>query len=92
MIMDKFQHNYKPKPDEQIASLAKLTSGQFYYMDKFLLLSVGSDLCLYKYALDLAANDLKRYDRRSRFKLVTKLPHPAAQSLTAFAAPTGFYS
>ena len=58
---------------------------QFYYMDKFILLSAGNALKLYKYALDLTVNDLKRYQRRSRYRVVASLAH-TAQSVTAFAA------
>lgn len=38
----------------------QVQSGQFYFMDKFLLLASGSFLLLYKYHIDATKNDVQR--------------------------------
>jgi len=88
-------HNFKPKegepPNEPFAK-DSLGHCQFYYMDKFILLAAKNSLRLYKYALDLSTNDLKRYAKKSRYKLVTSIGYAAAQSITALQAPNTFHS
>ena len=34
--------------------------GQFYYMDKFILMTCGNTFYLYKYILDTVKSDIKR--------------------------------
>ncbi|XP_060081594.1 WD repeat-containing protein 27-like [Ylistrum balloti] len=65
--------------------------GRFYYMDKFILLTSGSTMFMYKYHLDLTKQDIKRYLSKSRYKLVTSFSLEA-QQITALSAVNGFYS
>ncbi|OWF38257.1 WD repeat-containing protein 27 [Mizuhopecten yessoensis] len=65
--------------------------GRFYYMDKFILLTSGSTLFMYKYHLDLTKQDIKRYLSKSRYKLVTSFSLET-QQITALSAVNGFYS
>ncbi|XP_033734815.1 WD repeat-containing protein 27-like [Pecten maximus] len=65
--------------------------GRFYYMDKFILLTSGSTVYMYKYHLDLTKQDIKRYLSKSRYKLVTSFSLEA-QQITALSAVNGFYS
>ncbi len=42
--------------------LKEVTDAQFYYLDKFILLSCGNSLHLYKYYIDTARpDDIRRY-------------------------------
>ena len=36
--------------------------GQFYFMDKFILLASGNALNMYKFHVDTSKSDVKRYD------------------------------
>ncbi|XP_076812157.1 WD repeat-containing protein 27-like [Clavelina lepadiformis] len=70
-----------------------LTHAQFYYLDKFLLASLGNSLHLYKYALQEGTkDDVKRYLNQSKQKLVGTWPMTSARSITCLASPNNFYS
>jgi WD40 repeat protein len=96
LVANRCVHNFKVDkkgdPPNTPFGKGKVVDAQFYYMDKFILLAAGSELRLYKYSLDFSVNDLKRYQRKSKYRLVTSLGHGALQSVTALAAPNTFYS
>ncbi|XP_078674143.1 WD repeat-containing protein 27-like isoform X2 [Branchiostoma floridae x Branchiostoma belcheri] len=65
---------------------------QFYYMDKFVLLTSGSAINMFKFHLDPTKDDIKRYQTKSRYKLVKTLTMEKTQQITALSAVNGFYS
>ncbi|PVD27117.1 hypothetical protein C0Q70_12268 [Pomacea canaliculata] len=91
-----FSHNFKEtqssgKSKDATAFLKEVKGAQFFYMDKFILLIVCNCLCLYKYHLDGSKDDIKRYQVKSKYKLVKQWESPS-QNLTALAAVNSFYS
>ena len=67
---------------------------QFFYLDKFLLLTSGPDLCLYAYAIqnDLSSSDdIKRYLNLNTWKLALRATQ-SVHSITACSAANAFYS
>ena len=44
-----------------------ISEALFYYVDKFVLLSSGNSLFMYKYYLDFTKDDLKRLERTDSF-------------------------
>ncbi|XP_046849927.1 WD repeat-containing protein 27-like [Xenia sp. Carnegie-2017] len=69
-----------------------LNRAAFYYVDKFILISSGNFLHLYKYHLDFNKDDLKRYRSKGHYKLVTSLSLDKALNMTSFTCINGFYS
>jgi WD40 repeat protein len=69
----------------------EVRGAQFFYMDQFMLVAVGNQLCLYKFHLDPTKDDIRRYLTKSRYKLV-KSWETCSQNFTALAAPNTFYS
>ena len=69
----------------------EVKGAQFFYMDKFVLVITGNLLCVYKYLVDRAKDDIKRYLTKSRYKLV-KSWETDSQNFTALAAINTFYS
>ncbi|KAJ8385477.1 hypothetical protein AAFF_G00185730 [Aldrovandia affinis] len=67
-------------------------SAQFYYLDKFLLLSSGSSLHLYLYHLDMVRDDIKRYHQKSQCKLAGKLGMSSGTDITCASAINQFFS
>ncbi|XP_059842729.1 WD repeat-containing protein 27 isoform X2 [Hypanus sabinus] len=67
-------------------------SAQFYYMDKFLLFSSGSEFQLHKYHLDTSRDDIKSYRKKSKHKLVGKFKMAATQEISCLSAVNDFYS
>ena len=45
---------------ENVPFAKEVKHARFYYLDKFLLLTSGGNLFLYKYHLDLEKQDIKR--------------------------------
>ncbi|XP_041468720.1 WD repeat-containing protein 27-like [Lytechinus variegatus] len=66
--------------------------GQFYYVDRFVLLMSSSSLFMYKYHLDTKVDDIKRYQTNSRYKLVKQFQLGKAQQITAMSAINTFNS
>lgn len=70
-----------------------ISYGQFYYMDKFLILSFGNSYGLYSYHINHGPqDDVKRYLDRNHYKLVHMFKVPDVQSLTCLASPNNVYS
>lgn len=70
-----------------------ISYGQFYYMDKFLMLSFGNSFGLYSYHIDHGPrDDVKRYLDKNQYKLVSLFNVSEAQSLTCLASPNNIYS
>ncbi|XP_051775311.1 WD repeat-containing protein 27 isoform X2 [Erpetoichthys calabaricus] len=65
---------------------------QFYYMDKFLLLSSGPSLQLFMYHLDTLTDDIKRYKKKSFCRLAEKFLMTSGTEITSFSAVNEFYS
>ncbi|XP_011671118.2 WD repeat-containing protein 27 [Strongylocentrotus purpuratus] len=66
--------------------------GQFYYVDRFVLLMSANSLFMYKYHLDTKVDDIKRYQTNSRYKLVKQFQMEKAQQITAMSAINTFNS
>ncbi|RXM34410.1 Endoplasmic reticulum lectin 1 [Acipenser ruthenus] len=69
-----------------------IRSAQFYYMDKFILLSSGPSLQLFVYHLDTNREDIKRYKQKSVCKLVEKFQMTSSTEVTCLSAVNEFYS
>ncbi|XP_041063528.1 WD repeat-containing protein 27 [Carcharodon carcharias] len=67
-------------------------SAQFYYMDKFLLFSSGSEFQLHQYHLDTSRDDIKSYKRKSKSRLVGKFKMAGTQEISCLSAVNDFYS
>ncbi|XP_053373699.1 WD repeat-containing protein 27-like isoform X2 [Mercenaria mercenaria] len=65
--------------------------GQFYFMDKFILLCVGNQLLMYKYHIDTTKNDIQRYLPQSKYKLVQEWSMES-QQVSAMSAINSFLS
>ncbi|XP_008428109.1 WD repeat-containing protein 27 isoform X1 [Poecilia reticulata] len=68
-----------------------IRGAQFYYLDKFLVLTSGPSLYLYLYNVDLTRDDVKRYKHRSIIKLASCIT-PSASDITALSAVNDFLS
>ncbi|KAI6646440.1 WD repeat-containing protein 27 isoform X1 [Oopsacas minuta] len=67
---------------------------QFFYVDKFILLTQGAELCLYAYALENThkhTDDLKRYLNLNTWKQALRVTQ-SVHSITACSAANAFYS
>ena len=64
---------------------------QFYFMDKFILLTYGSVLALYKYHVSSQKDEIKRYNSQNRYKLVSSWETDST-CFTASAAVNSFMS
>jgi len=71
---------------------SEIRHSQFYYLDKFLLLSSSNSLFLFTHHLDPNKSDLKRYKTASRYKLVKELVISEVQSIVTTSAVNAFYS
>uniref|UniRef100_UPI00398EF949 WD repeat-containing protein 27 isoform X2 n=1 Tax=Pristiophorus japonicus TaxID=55135 RepID=UPI00398EF949 len=67
-------------------------SAQFYYMDKFLLFSSGSEFQLHRYHLDTSRDDIKSYKKKSKSRLVGKFKMAGTQEISCLSAVNDFYS
>ncbi|XP_038671871.1 WD repeat-containing protein 27 isoform X5 [Scyliorhinus canicula] len=67
-------------------------SAQFYYMDKFILFSSGSEFQLHRYLLDTSRDDIKSYKRKSKSRLVGKFKMTDTQEICCLSAVNDFYS
>ncbi|XP_063773821.1 WD repeat-containing protein 27 isoform X3 [Pseudophryne corroboree] len=65
---------------------------QFYYLDKFILLSSGAEIQVMRYYLDDCKDDVKRYKQKSICKPVQKLQMDSAMEITGLSAVNDFYS
>ncbi|KAM4041950.1 WD repeat-containing protein 27 [Anomaloglossus baeobatrachus] len=65
---------------------------QFYYMDKFILLSSGCEIQLMKYYLNDCKEEIKRYKQSGVCKPVQTLHMESAVEITALSAVNDFYS
>ncbi|XP_060577930.1 WD repeat-containing protein 27-like isoform X2 [Ruditapes philippinarum] len=65
--------------------------GQFYFMDKFILLCVGNQLLMYKYYIDTNKNDIQRYLAQGKYKLVQEWG-VESQQVTSMSAINSFLS
>ncbi|XP_065943143.1 WD repeat-containing protein 27 [Magallana gigas] len=81
-----------PKKDKENAQFPKeIKNAQFYYMDRFLILTSSNTLYMYKYHLDPTKQDIKRYVSKSKYKQVQSFTMDA-QYITALSAVNDFYS
>ncbi|XP_034041297.1 WD repeat-containing protein 27 [Thalassophryne amazonica] len=69
-----------------------IRNAQFYYLDKFVLLSSGPNLFLYLYDVDVTCDDIKRYEKRSVIKLAKQFKVTSATGITALSAVNDFCS
>ncbi|XP_016068435.1 PREDICTED: WD repeat-containing protein 27 [Miniopterus natalensis] len=65
---------------------------QFYYLDAFILLSVGPEFQLLTFHLDTGRDEIKRYKQKSRCSPVFRLPTTGAAEITSLSAVNEFYS
>ncbi|KAK2193214.1 hypothetical protein NP493_16g01035 [Ridgeia piscesae] len=81
------------KPDKENKAYTKpVKFAQFYYVDKFLLLTCGNIFYLYKFHLDTRKSDIKRYLSNNRYKVVSTFEMVQSQQITAFSAVNSFHS
>ncbi|XP_074657849.1 WD repeat-containing protein 27-like [Tubulanus polymorphus] len=92
IVLDKSFSNFDKDDKENSPFTKAIKHAQFYYMDKFILLTCGNSFSLYKYHLDPVKSDIKRYVSSSRYKLVKKFQMDNMQSISAFTAVNSFYS
>ncbi|XP_064622428.1 WD repeat-containing protein 27-like [Lineus longissimus] len=99
MIIDTMRHNMdidkegKPRSTKENPLFTKeLRHAQFYFMDKFIMLTSGNAFYLYKYHLDPSKSDIKRYLTNNRYRLVKTFQMEEAQGITAFTAVNSFNS
>uniref|UniRef100_A0A2C9JMH7 Anaphase-promoting complex subunit 4 WD40 domain-containing protein n=1 Tax=Biomphalaria glabrata TaxID=6526 RepID=A0A2C9JMH7_BIOGL len=69
----------------------ELKNAQFFYVDKFILLTHGPDLYLYKYYITDEKDDIKRYQLRNRYKIVSSW-QTSSSAFTSMAAVNNFHS
>ncbi|CAG5127848.1 unnamed protein product [Candidula unifasciata] len=69
----------------------EIKHAQFFYVDKFILLTHGANLSLFKYHIAQNKDDIKKYQCYSRYKLVENWQTVSAV-FTATAAVNAFYS
>ncbi|XP_071111369.1 WD repeat-containing protein 27-like [Haliotis cracherodii] len=93
MISDNMSVNKEQVKADKSNSLfpREVRHGQFFYMDRFVLLTCGSSLHLYKYYLDAARDEIKRYLTKSRYKLVQSWA-TQSQTITSMTAINAFHS
>ncbi|CAH2249880.1 WD repeat-containing 27 isoform X1 [Pelobates cultripes] len=65
---------------------------QFYYMDKFILLSSGAEFHLLKYFLDDSKDEIKRYKKKNICKTIQNFQLTAAKEITGLSSVNDFYS
>ncbi|KAG8444359.1 hypothetical protein GDO86_009520 [Hymenochirus boettgeri] len=65
---------------------------QFYFMDTFILLSVGAELQLLRYSLEECKDEIKRYKKNCWCKPVQKFQMNSAVEITGLTAVNDFYS
>jgi WD40 repeat protein len=70
------------------------SDGKFYFVDKFISLVNGNEICLFRYKLrdPFFKDDVKRLQAKCQFKQVLKLKQENAQSITRTACHNSFYS
>ena len=92
--MDRAQHNggLPRESDPPNLPFKHVGHAQFFYLDRFILVSSLHQLLLYKYAVDDSVDDVKRYLTNSRYKQVCALTSPDPHAITAFAAANSFLS
>ncbi|XP_041373543.1 WD repeat-containing protein 27-like [Gigantopelta aegis] len=82
----------QPKIEKNNQPFGKeIKHAQFYYVDKFILLSSAGKLYLYKYHLDSNKDDIKRYVSKSFYRLVQQWETDSV-TLTCVAAVNAFHS
>ena len=80
-----------PKSSENKVFDKEIKNCQFYFMDKFILLTYGSTLALYKYHLSSERDEIKRYASGNRYKFVSSWESDSS-CFTASAAVNSFMS
>ncbi|XP_053316236.1 WD repeat-containing protein 27 [Spea bombifrons] len=65
---------------------------QFYYMDKFILLSSGAEFQLLKYSLDDCKDEIKRYMKKNVCETIQKFQMATAMEITGLSSVNDFYS
>ncbi|BFZ01532.1 hypothetical protein BsWGS_04571 [Bradybaena similaris] len=69
----------------------EIKHAQFFYVDKFILLTHGPNLSLFKYHIAQIKDDIKKYQCQNRYKLVGNW-QTASTAITATAAVNTFFS
>ncbi|KAL5463789.1 hypothetical protein EMCRGX_G032723 [Ephydatia muelleri] len=96
MVFNSTLHNFKSDGTTERTNTLftkEVTSAQFYYLDRFIVLSAGNSFYLYKYHIDTAKmDDIKRYLSASHYKLVKEFVMSTAQKITAVSAVNEFHS
>ncbi|KAM4694242.1 WD repeat-containing protein 27 [Discoglossus pictus] len=65
---------------------------QFYYMDKFILLSSGAEFQLLTYSLDPCKDEIKRYKQKNTCKPIKRFQMTSALEITGLSTVNDFYS
>ncbi|GFO24603.1 WD repeat-containing protein 27-like [Plakobranchus ocellatus] len=100
MVLSHTNGNHNQNDTSQLSSQSRgdssrfnkeIRNAQFYFMGKFLLLTYGSVLSLYKYYVTPVKDEIKRYNSQNRYKLVSSWETPSS-SFTASTAVNSFLS
>ncbi|XP_048585644.1 WD repeat-containing protein 27 isoform X2 [Nematostella vectensis] len=98
LVINTVKHNFtsdvgtKSKEKDNLPFSKEVSQSSFYYVDKFILLSCGNGLYLYKYHIDPVKDEIKRYQSNNKYKLVTMTQLERAQNITCFSCVNSFHS
>ncbi|XP_065919304.1 WD repeat-containing protein 27-like isoform X2 [Dysidea avara] len=96
LLINTVQHNFisdQERDKSNVPFNKDINHAQFFYMDKFILLTSANSLYLYKYNIDLSKPDeIQRYISNNKYKLVKEFPVEQTQSITAMSAINDFFS
>ncbi|XP_023241857.1 WD repeat-containing protein 27-like [Centruroides sculpturatus] len=89
LIVDSLQ--FEDKFKKNISIPEEISAAQFYYMDKFILLTYGNILNMYLYNLDFSKSDIESYKMKSEYQTILSLTLESKR-ITALSAVNQFYS
>lgn len=96
LTINTVKHNFVNTQERDPANVPfnkEVTYAQFFYMDKFILLTSTNILYLYKYNMDLdKVDEIKRYVSNNKYRLVKEFSVDQAQAITAMSAINSFFS
>ncbi|CAD5117213.1 DgyrCDS6009 [Dimorphilus gyrociliatus] len=70
----------------------EVSGSQFFYIDRFIMVSLKRTLELFSYVIDLEKTDIKRYEEKSRAKTAFSYTIKNIQNITSIAAPNSYHS
>lgn len=89
LILDSIKFERKSKKNISIPE--EITAAQFYYMDKFILLTYGNSLNMFLYNIDTSKSDIESYKMKSHYQSVIAITLDSKR-ITALSAINQFFS